>query len=92
MLTGGEGLACPSCRAPLELSRASRVLSAAAGLVLAFAVGLGAFRKIGGPQWIFGVVGAVLGYGTGSALTLSLVSDLVALQKTPGGDFPHASK
>ena len=36
VLTRGDDLVCPSCHAPLEISRASRVLGSAAGLLAGY--------------------------------------------------------
>jgi hypothetical protein len=76
VLTRGENLICPACRAPLELSRASRVLGAIGGLLLAMvAVHVILDSAVKG-QWAWTVVGAVLAYGVGSAVVLDSFADV----------------
>jgi hypothetical protein len=76
VLTRGEDLRCPSCRAPLELSRASRVLGAICGLLLAMvAVGLIVDSRVKG-RWVWTVVAAVLAYGVGSTVVLYFLADV----------------
>jgi len=92
ILTQGDELACPSCHAPLELSRSSRVLSALCGLLAGFAAVHLALQLSTRGRWALPMVGALLAYALVSALVLSFLSDLVVLPKPPHGDFPHSHK
>ena len=92
VLTHAEELACPSCRAPLELSRSSRVLSASAGLLAGFAaVHLVLLVSTRG-RWFLPLAGALLAYALTSALVLFFVSDLVVQPKAPPDHFPQSHK
>src|ERR1700756_3286792 len=89
VVTRSENLECPSCHASLELSRPSRVLGTAVGL----GTGLAAAEWMAGArvrgEWIFAVVAGLLGYGIGSAVMLSFLSDLVVRPELEAGKFPH---
>jgi hypothetical protein len=91
ILTVGDDLACPSCHAPLEISRASRVASASGGLFCGF-VTWHVVRGISQSDWILPIVGAVIAYGIGAALVLHFLSDLVVQPKPPLSGFPQAQK
>jgi hypothetical protein len=92
VLTRGDELACPSCHTPLELSRASRVLSAVTGLCAGF-IAAHIFLGVSAEgRWVMPVVLAVLAYGVVSALVLYVVSDLVVQPKPPVGHFPQSHK
>jgi hypothetical protein len=89
ILTCGEKLACPCCRAPLELSRASRVLGATCGLLAGcFAVHLILNVNLTG-TWILQVIAAVLAYGLASTAALYSFSDLVVQANPLSVHFPH---
>ena len=92
ILTRGDELTCPSCHTPLEISRASRVLSAlvglAAGLLLAQTVMGLSIEGI----WVLPMVAAILVYGLAAALVLFFASDLVVRPNPAVGHFPHAQK
>ncbi|MGB7846121.1 MAG: hypothetical protein WBL63_10935 [Candidatus Acidiferrum sp.] len=92
VLTRGDDLACPSCRAPLELSRSSRVLSALAGLLAGFATVHLVLEVTTRGRWIFPMAGAVLTYALASALVLFFASDLVVQPKLSPGEFPQSHK
>jgi len=92
VLTRGDELVCPSCRAPLELSRASRVLSAVAGLLAGFAAVRMVLAVATTGRWALPMVGAVLAYGLASALVLFFLCDLVVQPKPPVGHFPQTHK
>jgi hypothetical protein len=92
ILAQGEDLVCPACRAPLELSRVSRVVSATAGLFAGFTVGQIAFGATQGSDWVLPVVRSVLAYGIGSTLVLYFLADLVVQPRPPGSRFPQAQK
>jgi len=92
VLTRGEELVCPSCRTPLELARASRVLAAVAGLIAGFMAAYVVLESLTGGRWAFPMVAAVLAYGIVSAIVLFFLSDLVVQPKPPMGHFPHAHK
>jgi hypothetical protein len=92
VLTRGEELVCPSCRTALELSRASRVLAAATGLIAGFMAAYVVLESLTGGRWAFPMVAALLAYGIVSAIVLFLLSDLVVQPKSPMGHFPHAHK
>jgi hypothetical protein len=91
VLTRGDDLVCPSCHAPLEISRASRVLGSAAGLAAGY---LGAqaipLSAMGG--WSLQLVGALFGYGIGAALVLFFISDVVVQPKAAVRDFPQSHR
>jgi hypothetical protein len=92
ILPQSEDLVCPTCHAPLELSRLSRVVGATAGLFAGFAVGQIAFGAMQGNAWVLPVVGAVLAYGIGSTLVLYFLADLVVQPRPPGSRFPQPQK
>jgi len=93
VLTRGEDLTCPSCRASLEISRASRVLAALCGVLVGYAAASHVVSEISATgRWVFGVLGALLGYGIVSAVVLYFVADLVVQRKPPVGHFPHSHK
>jgi hypothetical protein len=91
VLTRSEDLACPSCHAPLEISRPSRALSAAVGLLAAYIL----VRITGNAEtrttiaWVLPLAEAVFAYGVASALTLFFLADLVARPKPPSSSFPQ---
>jgi len=92
VLTRGEGVVCPSCGTPLELSRASRALAALCGLIGGF---MGAEELAGVSvrgAWALGLLGAVLGYGIAAAVVLYFLADLVVQPKTLVGHFPQTHK
>ncbi len=92
VLTRGEDLVCPSCHTPLEVSRASRVLSAAAGLLAGYLLA-GIFLEISETgRWILPTVGVVLGYGFASAVVLFFLADLVVQPQPALGHFPQSHK
>jgi|SRR5271169_71857 len=90
VLTRGDELICPSCRAPLELSRASRVLSAFIGLSAGFVAAHGVLDITTTGRWALPMIGAILAYGVASALALVYLSDLVVQPKPPAVHFPQA--
>lgn len=90
VLTRGHELACPSCRAPLELSRASRVLGAACGLAASYWAFRGVLAGGIGEKWVLPLVAAFLAYGVASAAVLFFLSDLVVPPKPAVSHFPHA--
>jgi hypothetical protein len=91
ILAQSADLACPSCHAPLELSRPSRVLAAFSGLFAAYvAVRLVFGREVRG-SWALGLMAAVLAFGAGSALTLFFFSDLTVRPKEVEV-FPHPTR
>jgi uncharacterized protein YbaR (Trm112 family) len=92
VLTRADELACPSCHAPLELSRSSRVLSALAGLCAGFAAVHIVLRVSTTGRWALPMVGAVLAYAFASALVLFLFSDLVVQPKASPGHFPQSHR
>lgn len=91
VLTLGDELACRSCHAPLELSRASRVAGAFGGLFCGF-VAAHMVHSVSEGDWILPMVWAVLAYGVGSALILYFLSDLVVQPKAPLSHFPQAHR
>jgi hypothetical protein len=76
ILTRGDELACSSCHAALELSRASRVAGAFGGLFCGFLAGP-VMHSASEGGWALPVAGAVVAYGLGSALVLYFLADLV---------------
>jgi hypothetical protein len=92
VLSRGEDLVCPSCRTPLELSRASRVLGAFFGLLAAAgAVHVASGLSVMG-RWSFELLAAVLGYGLVSALVVYFLADLVVQPKPSASHFPQTHK
>jgi uncharacterized protein YbaR (Trm112 family) len=89
VLTRADELACPSCHAPLELSRSSRVLSALAGLCAGFAAAHIVLHGSTTGRWVLPMVGAVLAYAFASALMLFFLSDLVVQPKPASSHFPQ---
>jgi LSD1 subclass zinc finger protein len=92
VLTCGGDLVCPSCRAPLELSRASRVLGAICGLIAGILTSrLMSTSSLPG-KWALQVVAAVMAYVVGSTVALYFFSDLVVQPNPPAAQFPHPQK
>lgn len=91
ILTLGNDLVCPACHAALELSRASRVAGAFAGLFCGF-LAWRAVNVLTGGSWTLPIVGAVWAYGIASAMVLCFLSDLVVEPKLALGHFPQAQK
>ncbi len=94
VLTCADDLTCPSCHAPLELSRPSKLLSAAAGLLAAHILvritkTANSAATIG---WALPIVEAVFAYAFGSVLTLFVLSDLVVRPKTSSAAFPQSHR
>ncbi len=83
VLTRGDELTCPSCATPLELSRASRVLGAAAGLTAAFVAAHAVWDLSVKGRWALPVVAATLAYGIAAALVVYFLADLVVQPKPP---------
>ncbi len=92
LLTRGIDLVCPSCHTALELSRASRVLGAAAGLAASYGMAQTLLGVGTEGQWVLPMVGAILAYGVASAGVLFFLSDLVVLPKAPKGGLRDAHK
>ena len=92
ILTRTEGLVCPSCHAPLELSRPSKLLSSAVGLLVAYFVFR--FARPSGVHpftgWLIPIVESVFAYAICSALVLVFFSDLVVRRRTCPAAFPHS--
>jgi hypothetical protein len=91
VLTHADELACPSCHAPLELSRPSKLLSATVGLLAVYFV----LRFTGHANntttgWVLPLVEAVFAYSFGSALALFFLSDLVVRPKSSSAVFPQS--
>lgn len=92
VLTRGEDLTCPSCHVPLELSRATRVFSAAMGLLVAYMVANARSSSSAKGGWVWPILGAIMGYGTGSALVLYFLADLTVRPDATVGHFPQPRK
>ena len=92
ILGGGEKLICPSCRTPLELSPAARLLAVSCGLAVAFVV-VRLILAVNLPgAWVLQVIAAVLAYSIASTAVLYFFSDLIVRPNRPSTDFPHAQK
>lgn len=92
VMAAPQELECAACHARLELSRASRVFGAAAGLAgsaIGFHVLASARPDFG---WVLGVTGAVLGFGVGAALLLFWIADLVVIPKVSSTPSPQTHK
>jgi hypothetical protein len=92
VLTCGEALVCPSCHAPLELSRSSRVLSSLDGLLGGFIAAQIVLRVATTGRWVLPMLGAILTFSLVSTLVLFFLSDLVVLPKPPASHFPLPHK
>jgi len=85
-------IACPTCHAPLELSRFTRVFSAFGGIAGAFAA-IRLIRAISHNLfWTTPIVVAFLAFGFFSALCVLIAGDLIVRPKPPAAGFPHPSK
>jgi hypothetical protein len=91
ILALGKDLACPSCHAALELSRASRVAGAFGGLFCSFVAWL-ALNVLTGGNWALPIVSAVFAYGIGAAIVLYFLSDLMVQPKSASSNFPQPEK
>lgn len=92
VLTRGEELVCPSCHAPLELSRSSRVLSSLDGLLAGFIAAQIVLGLATTGRWVLPMLAAILTYAAVAALVLFFLSDLVVLPKPPAAHFPLPHK
>jgi hypothetical protein len=92
VLTHGDQLTCPSCHAPLELSRSTRVFSAAVGLLVAYAVANAVSGSNARGGWLWPILGAVVGYAFGSASILYFLADLTVRQDATANPFPQPRK
>jgi hypothetical protein len=90
VLSRSEGLLCPACQTQLEISRPSRLLGAAAGLLAAFAATHFARSFSPSGDWVLSLASAVFGFAVGSALILFFVCDLVVRPKPSPASFPHS--
>jgi hypothetical protein len=92
VLTRSEDLKCPSCHAPLELSRATRVFSAAVGLLLAYVIANAVNGSNARGGWLWPIFAAVVGYGLGSASVLYFLADLTVRPDATASHFPQQRK
>lgn len=92
VLSRSEDLACPACRAPLEVSRPSRIAGSIVGLVAAMSACKLAYSIAPVGKWVIPLAAAVLGFGVGSALILFLFCDLVVRPKAPPQGNPHSHR
>jgi len=92
VFTRGEELTCPSCHTPLELSRATRVFSAAFGLLAAYLVANPASGSNAKGGWLWPVLASILGYGVGSALVVYFLADLTVRPSAAASYFPQPHK
>lgn len=92
ILTRVEDLTCPSCHTPLELSRLSKLLAAAVGLLTAYIVVRFLQRAHANATyaWVLPLVEAVLAYAIGSVIALLFFSDLVVRPQSSSAVFPHS--
>jgi hypothetical protein len=90
VFTRGEELTCPSCHAPLELSRATRVVSAAFGVLVAYFAASAVSGSNARGGWLWPIFAAVLGYGLGSVLVLYFLADLTV--RPDAAHFPQPRK
>jgi len=91
VLSKSEDLACPSCRAELELSRLSRVWGAFVGLLAGYLTASFVFHRGVPGGWAVELLAAVLAFGVGSVAALFFLSDLVVRPKEAAA-FPHPHK
>jgi len=90
VLSRSEDVACPSCRAELELSRPSRVFGSCAGVLAAFLATSWVFDRGIRGAWALGLLVAVLAFAGASAVALFFWSDLVVRPKEPAAfSHPH---
>jgi hypothetical protein len=92
VLTRSEDLKCPSCHAALELSRATRVVSAAIGLLVAYGIANAVSGSSARGGWLWPIFAAVIGYGLSSALVLYFLADLTVRSDTTTSHFPQPRK
>lgn len=80
---------CPGCRAPLELSRYTRIVAGFGGI----AGGMIAVQLtpliFPGALWVMRAVAAIVGFGVTSAACVLLTADLVVVPKAETTSFPH---
>jgi len=82
---------CPACRAPLELSRYTRVISGFTGITGGMIAVHLTPLIFPGALWVMRVVAGFLGFGMASAVGVWLAGDLVVRPKAEIAGFPHAS-
>jgi hypothetical protein len=89
VLSRSNDLICPACRAQLELSRSSRVLSCFAGIVAATFAYYLAHTANSLVNWTWPMLAAILSFGFSSALVLLFAADLVVPSQPHSVTFPH---
>jgi hypothetical protein len=91
-LAQSYAIECPACRAPLELSRYTRIAGGFGGIVGAIVAAHLAPAVIPEGLWASRVVAATLGYGVVSAVCVLLAGDLVVRVKDAPTGFPQPAK
>ncbi len=81
-------ITCPTCHAPLELSRQSRLVDSLTGVLAALLVFHLPFPHTSA-NWILRLVAAFLAFGFGSILLLLFAADLVVRPHSVSTPFPH---
>jgi len=92
VLSRSEELVCPACHVHLEISRPSRLLGSAVGLLTALAATHLAHSVTSTAEWALPLASAVFGFGLGSALILFFLCDLVVRLKPLSAGFPHSQQ
>lgn len=90
VLSRSNDLVCPACRAELELSRPTRLLSSIGGILAGMAVFHLTHAAYLAARWFWPIVAALLTFGLTSAFVLLVASDLVVRPHSPSSAFPHA--
>ena len=92
VLAGSYEMECPACRAPLELSRYTRVVAGFGGIAGGMLGVHLAPMIFPGALWVTRIAAAIFGFGVISAMGVLLAGDLVARPKEEVAGFPHAAR
>jgi hypothetical protein len=83
---------CPACRAPLEVSRYTRIAAGFGGIAGAMIAAHFAPAVFPAGVWVTGVAAAIFGYGTASAVCVFIVGDLLVRAIADRPAFPQPAK
>jgi hypothetical protein len=92
VLAQSHEIECLACRAPLELSRYTRIAGAFGGIAGAIVAAYLAQAVIPEGLWVTRVVAAILGYGVVSVVCVLLAGDLVVRVKDAPTAFPQPAE
>ncbi len=90
LLARSYDIECPACRAPLELSRYTRIVAGFGGIAGGMLAVHLAPVIFPGALWVTRILVAIIGFGVISAACVLLAGDLMVRPKAETASFPHA--